>query len=155
MNESQSVGESREDAWQEARRHVWRKRILYTVIGIWLVLSLMWFTVDMLDDGTESLWFYWPMLGTGVGVVVTAIVLLDVGGLFGVEWERREMDKYLRRKGNPGGVEVAETASSRALARLKGRSKRAADYGCPRDHLHQGGRSGPRPVSQRARLPRR
>jgi hypothetical protein len=103
MNESQSVGESRADAWQEARRYVRRKRILYTVIGIWLALSLMWFTIDMLDDGTESLWFYWPMLGTGIGVVVTAIVLLGVGGLFGVEWERREMDKYLRRKGNAGG----------------------------------------------------
>jgi 2TM domain len=103
MSESQSVGESREDAWQEARRYVRRKRILYTVIGIWLALSLMWFTIDMLDDGTESLWFYWPMLGTGIGVAVTATVLLGIGGLFGVEWERREIDKYLRRKGNPGG----------------------------------------------------
>jgi hypothetical protein len=33
-------------------------------------------------------------------VAITAIILLGIGGLFGVEWERREMEKYLRRRGN-------------------------------------------------------
>ena len=86
-----------DEALEEARRYVRRKRILYTVVGIWITLSLMWFAIDMLDD-SSSLWFYWPMLGTGVGVVITAIVLLGIGGLFGAGWERREIDKYLRRR---------------------------------------------------------
>jgi hypothetical protein len=30
-------------------------------------------------------------------------VLLGVGGLFGADWERREVDKYLRRRGNEPG----------------------------------------------------
>ena len=62
----------------------------------------MWFTIDLLDD-SSSWWFYWPMLGTGIGVAVTAIVLLGMGGLFGVEWERREMERYLRRRDGTGG----------------------------------------------------
>ena len=90
---------SRDDAREEARRYVRRKRILYTVVAIWLVLSLMWFTIDLLDD-SSSFWFYWPMLGTGIGVAITAIVLLGMGGLFGVDWERRQMDKYLQRRGD-------------------------------------------------------
>jgi 2TM domain len=97
------MDESADTAREEARRYVRRKRILYTVVAIWLAFSLMWFAIDMLDD-SSSLWFYWPMLGTGVGVAITAIVLLGLGGLFGVNWERREMDRYLRRRGNgPGG----------------------------------------------------
>jgi 2TM domain len=87
------------EAREEARRYVRRKRILYTVIGIWIALSLMWLTIDLLDD-SSSFWFYWPMLGTGIGVAITAIVLLGLGGLFGADWERREMDKYLRRRGS-------------------------------------------------------
>jgi hypothetical protein len=88
----------------EARQYVRRKRIFYIVLGIWIALSLMWFAIDMSDD-SSSVWFYWPMLGTGIAVAITGIVLLGIGGLFGVEWERREMDKYLRRRGNepPGG----------------------------------------------------
>jgi len=92
------VDESRAEALDEARRYVRRKRILYTAIGIWVALSLMWFAIDMLDDGTDSLWFYWPMLGTGIPLVVIAIGLLGIGGLFGAEWERREMERYLRRR---------------------------------------------------------
>jgi hypothetical protein len=90
------------EAREEARRYVRRKRILYTVVGIWLALCLMWFTIDLLDD-SSSWWFYWPMLGTGIGVAVTAIVLLGIGGVFGLDWERREMERYLRRKGNVPG----------------------------------------------------
>ena len=91
-----------DDAREEARRYVRRKRILSTVVGIWLALCLMWFTIDLLDD-SSSWWFYWPMLGTGIGVAVTAIVLLGMGGLFGVEWERRETERYLRRRGHQTG----------------------------------------------------
>jgi hypothetical protein len=86
------------EAREEARRHVRRKRIFYTVLGIWLALCLMWFAIDMLDD-SSSFWFYWPMLGTGICVAIAGIALLRIGGLLGVEWEQREIDKYLRRRG--------------------------------------------------------
>jgi hypothetical protein len=97
------MSESSRQALEEARRFVRRKRILYTVVAIWLALSLMWLTIDLLDD-SSSFWFYWPMLGTGIGVGITAIVLLGIGGVFGVDWERREVDKYLRRRGDEPDV---------------------------------------------------
>jgi hypothetical protein len=85
----------------EARRWVRRKRIFYSVVGIYLALSLMWFAIDLLDD-SSGFWFYWPMLGTGLGVVVTGVVLGGLGGLFGTDWERREIERYLRRSGDQG-----------------------------------------------------
>jgi 2TM domain len=83
----------------EARRWVRRKRIFYTIVGIYLSLSLMWFAIDLLDD-SSGYWFYWPMLGTGLGVLVTGLVLGGVGGVFGTDWERRQMEQYLRRSGD-------------------------------------------------------
>ena len=84
---------------EEARRYVRRKRIFYTVLGIWIALCLMWFFIDLADD-SSSWWFYWPMLGTGIGVAFTGIVLLGIGGPFGAEWERRQIDRYLDRRRN-------------------------------------------------------
>ena len=84
---------------EEARGYVRRKRIFYTVLAIWIALSLMWLAIDMLDD-SSSVWFYWPMLGTGIAVAITGLVLLGLGGLLGADWERREIDKYLRRRGS-------------------------------------------------------
>jgi hypothetical protein len=93
-------------ARDEAQRWVRRKRILYTILGIYFVLSLMWFLIDM-ADGTESLWFYWPMLGTGVAVAVVAVVMFGIGGLFGTGWERRQVERYLDRHGDSGGGATA------------------------------------------------
>ena len=83
----------------EARRWVRRKRIFYTVVGIYLSLSLMWFAIDLLDD-SSGYWFYWPMPGTGLGVVLTGVVLGGVDGLFGKDWERRQVEKYLGEQGD-------------------------------------------------------
>jgi 2TM domain len=90
------AGPDRHRARDEAHRWVRKLRVLYTVLGIYVVLSLMWFAIDM-ADGTENIWFYWPMLGTGVVVAVIAVVLLGVGGLFGADWERRRVDRHLER----------------------------------------------------------
>jgi hypothetical protein len=86
------------DAREEARRWVRRKRIFYTIVGVYLALSVFWFAIDVLTGG-DDLWFYWPMLGAGLGVVVTGILMFGIGGLFGADWERREVDKYLERRG--------------------------------------------------------
>jgi hypothetical protein len=48
-------------------------------------------------DGTESLWFYWPMLGTGVIVAIVSVVLVGMGGLFGAGWEQRQIDRYVQQ----------------------------------------------------------
>jgi hypothetical protein len=44
------IAEDRSDRREEARRWVRRKRIFYTIVGIYLSLSLMWFAIDLLDD---------------------------------------------------------------------------------------------------------
>jgi 2TM domain len=109
---------------EEARRWVRRKRIFYTVVGIYLALSLMWFAIDLLDDPSGD-WFYWPMLGTGFGVVVTGVVLGDLGGLFGTDWERREIERYLRRSGDQGDGPMPD----REAASLLHAEQRAGPHG--------------------------
>jgi hypothetical protein len=66
-------------------------------LGIWVALSLMWFVIDMTDD-SSSIWFYWPMLGTGIAVAITGIVLLGIGGAL-----RRQV-------GAPGNRQVSAPA---------------------------------------------
>jgi 2TM domain len=102
MSSEGPMSELSNDSLEEARRYVRRKRIFYLVFAIWIALSLMWFFIDMRDD-SSSVWFYWPMLGTGIAVAIAGIVLLGIGGLFGADWERREIDKYLRRQRNEPG----------------------------------------------------
>jgi two-component system LytT family sensor kinase len=87
----------RQDLRAEARRWVRRMRIFYTILGIYAALSAMWFLIDM-SDGTENIWFYWPMLGTGIAVAITGVTLGGIGGLFGVGWEHRQVERYVRQR---------------------------------------------------------
>jgi 2TM domain len=91
----------------EARRWVRRKRIFYTIVGIYLALSVMWFAIDLLDD-SSGFWFYWPMLGTGLGVLITGVVLGGIGGIFGTDWERRQVERHMRRSGDQGDESDAQ-----------------------------------------------
>jgi hypothetical protein len=73
------------DRRETARRFVQRKRRFYTILVVYLALSLLWFAIDMLT-GTDDLWFYWPVLGAGVIVAVIGIAMFGLGGLFGGDW---------------------------------------------------------------------
>jgi hypothetical protein len=79
----------------------------------------MWFAIDLADDST-GWWFYWPMLGTGLAVVITGIGLFGLGGLFGADWERRQIDKYLERRG--------DRRSGRTLCPDTGRGETAGGF---------------------------
>jgi hypothetical protein len=92
--------EEQRRARDEARRWVRRKRILFTMLGVYAALSVMWLLIDLADD-SSGYWFYWPMLGTGIGVAITAVVLLGLGGVFGTDWEQREIDRYMARRAGP------------------------------------------------------
>jgi polyferredoxin len=97
-----------DDKQEEARRWVRRKRRFYTILVVYLALSLLWLVIDMLT-GTDDLWFYWPVFGAGVIVAVIGIAMFGLGGLFPADWERRQVDQYLQRRG-PG----EETGSGHA-----------------------------------------
>jgi hypothetical protein len=84
------------DARDDARRWVRRKRIFYMMLLGYVGLSVLWFLIDVLTD-RDDWWFYWPMLGAGIGVTITGFIMFGMGGLFDAEWERREVDKYLDR----------------------------------------------------------
>jgi 2TM domain len=94
------------DARANARRLVRQKRIFYTIVGVYLSLSIMWFAIDALDD-SSGYWFYWPMLGTGAGVAVTGVVLFGLGGFLGADWERRQVEKYVEGQ---NGLDNARTS---------------------------------------------
>lgn len=81
-----------------ARRWVRRKRTFLTILVVYLALSVLWLAIDLLTGG-DDLWFYWPMLGAGVIVAVIGIAMFGLRGLFGDDWERRQIDRYLQRRG--------------------------------------------------------
>jgi transcriptional regulator with XRE-family HTH domain len=60
-----------------------------------LVISAL--TVINLVTHPSKLWFFWPALGWGVGILAHAAATFELIPFFGAEWERKQVEKILGR----------------------------------------------------------
>lgn len=44
-----------------------------------------------------NLWFIWPTLGWGLGVASHGLAVFEIFSLFGVDWEKRQIEKRLKQ----------------------------------------------------------
>ncbi len=47
--------------------------------------------------GLDNLWFTWPALGWGLGVASHGLAVFEILSLFGVDWEKRQINKRMQR----------------------------------------------------------
>ena len=45
----------------------------------------------------SKLWFFWPALGWGIGIIAHAAATFEFIPFFGAEWERKKVEKILGR----------------------------------------------------------
>jgi len=84
---------------QHAREHVEAMRSFFTHLFTYIVVNLGLFLINYFTRGdTGTWWFYWPLLGWGIGVASHAFSVFGAYGLFGREWEEKQVKRYLERE---------------------------------------------------------
>ena len=73
---------------EQAREYVRALRGFYTHAIVYVVVNVMLFAMDMATPGGP--WFFWPLLGWGVGLGVNAVALVAMRR-FGASWENRKL----------------------------------------------------------------
>ena len=81
---------------QQAMREVdelkgFYQHLLFYITIITTLWLINWY------QGIDYWWAIWPTLGWGVGMVSHGLSAFKVFKLFGPEWERREINKRLRK----------------------------------------------------------
>ncbi|MGH2561209.1 MAG: 5-bromo-4-chloroindolyl phosphate hydrolysis family protein [Thermomicrobiales bacterium] len=105
-----SPSDSGEEA---ARKHVREVRDFYVHASIYVAVIAFLFILDLLSG--EGFWFYWPMLGWGVGVAIHAVTVLTEDIAFDKRWEDRKVRERMSRHG-PQPNPPARTAEKRTTA---------------------------------------
>ncbi len=118
------------EKYKLAQKRVKQKKNFYRHLSVYLVMSTFFFLVNYLSS-PGVWWFYWPMLGWGIGV---AIQYVNVFGLTGAglgtpEWEERQMNKEMDRLGisPPSYKETDDSLDLDEHLQLKQMSKSPAD----------------------------
>jgi cytochrome b561 len=87
----------RDESYEKARARVAEIRAFYQHLAIYLIMNAVFLAVNMLTS-TRSLWFFWPLLGWGIGVAAHGISVFGPGSFFGAEWERKKIKEIMQKK---------------------------------------------------------
>jgi transcriptional regulator with XRE-family HTH domain len=80
-----------------AFRHVRKMRGLYSHMATYAVVMAA-LTAFNLIVTPRHIWFVFPMLGWGIGLLSHAVSVLNILPWFGPEWEKRQVERQLGRK---------------------------------------------------------
>ncbi len=65
--------------------------IAYVIFnGFFLILNLL--------TSPSHLWFYWPLLGWGVGVLFHGMKVFGYSPFFGKDWEERKIKEFMEKE---------------------------------------------------------
>lgn len=92
-----------EERYLKAKKRVNEIKGFYGNLISYIVVNLGFLAINLLTS-PEHLWFYWPMLGWGIGVLFHGMKVFDCMPFLGKNWEEQKikefMEKEKRKKGN-------------------------------------------------------
>ncbi|MCD4722618.1 MAG: 2TM domain-containing protein [Desulfobacula sp.] len=68
----------------------------YTHLITYAIVIVGLFALNLITS-SDYLWAIWPALGWGIGVSIHGINVFEVFNLFGPDWEKRQIEKRLKR----------------------------------------------------------
>ncbi len=82
--------------YEHARKRVQALKGFYAHLAVYAIVNTFMLVINLLTS-PHALWFYWPLLGWGIGIAMHAAAVLGTG-TWGKDWEARKV-KELMDKG--------------------------------------------------------
>jgi hypothetical protein len=86
-----------ETKYQKAIERVEAIKGLYIHLTVYVVVNLILFSINMIVS-PASLWFFWPLMGWGVGLVIHVLSVLGFSRAFGADWEERKIRELMEKE---------------------------------------------------------
>jgi hypothetical protein len=85
--------------YQKAKKRVGEIRGFYTHLGVYVLINAMLLLINI-TTSPDVLWFYWPLMGWGIGVALHALRVFGASRWFGAGWEERKIEELMEQGGN-------------------------------------------------------
>jgi hypothetical protein len=87
--------QERQQRYDRARERVQAIKGFYIHASAYVLVNIALFVINFLVGG--GWWFYWPLIGWGIGLGVHALSVFGFGGPWGREWEERKTREFMDR----------------------------------------------------------
>src|SRR5690242_3679016 len=88
--------------FRRAQERVRAIRDFYIHLGIYAIVNLGIFLLNwtlIQTNGIGHVWFfYWPLLGWGIGVLINGFVVFGSDRFLGADWEERKIHEFLAKQ---------------------------------------------------------
>jgi hypothetical protein len=83
--------------YHHARQHVQAIKGFYVHLTVYILVNAGLWLINLLTS-PAAFWFYWPLLGWGIGLAAHAVAVFGVAGWLGIDWEERQISKILEQE---------------------------------------------------------
>ena len=80
--------------YQRAKERVDALRGFYIHLTVYVIVNLFLFLLDIFAS-PDTLWFYWPLLGWGIALVLHAVSVFGSGRLSSTDWEEKKIREIM------------------------------------------------------------
>jgi hypothetical protein len=85
--------------YRKAKARVRDLKGFYVHLTVYVLVNLVLLTINLLTS-PHRLWFVWPLMGWGIGLVLHALRVFGWGRRSGEDWEERKTNELMERGEN-------------------------------------------------------
>ena len=83
-----------DEKYQEAKQRVKQLKGFYVHLTVYVLVNAMLFLIN-LTTTPDVLWFIWPLIGWGVGILMHAVYVFGFGRWLGPDWEEKKIKEIM------------------------------------------------------------
>ena len=88
---------TKETKYQKAKERVEALKDFYIHLTAYVVVNLILFSINMIVS-PDSLWFFWPLMGWGIGLAIHVLSVFGPSLWFGADWEQRKIQELMEKE---------------------------------------------------------
>lgn len=88
-----------EERYFKAKKRVEEIKGFYGNLIAYIVVNIGLMVINLLTS-PAYLWFFWPMLGWGIGVLFHGLKVFDYVPFFGKDWEEKKIKEFMDKEKN-------------------------------------------------------
>jgi hypothetical protein len=86
-----------QDRYEKARKRVEEIKDFYVHLLVYITVNAGLFLINLVSS-PGNWWFYWPLLGWGIGLLAHGVAVFGLRGFLGSEWEERKIRQIMEKE---------------------------------------------------------
>ena len=89
--------EGEQEVYERAKKRVEELKAFYSHLFVYLAVNAGLFLLNIITS-PRHLWFYWPLIGWGIGLSIHGLSVFGTQRLLGKEWEDRKIREIMEKE---------------------------------------------------------